>query len=263
MKYGAMNFPIKPVLDELKKIFDLGFDYFELTLDPPCAHYSDIDKIEKKLTHALDQYSMEVVCHLPTFVYTADLAPGIRKASLKEMIHSLQTAARINAKKAVLHPSFISGLGPFVLNTATEYAYESLCIIVKEAQSLGLSLCFENMYPKYHSFFKPDHFSHIFKEFPEIKLTLDTGHANIDDPERSRLFKFIQQFPDRIGHVHVSDNKGKQDDHLKVGNGNINFKKFIKLIKKAGYNDTITLEIFSSDTDDLLKSRERIAALLK
>lgn len=263
MEYGAMNFPIKPTLDELKKISDLGFDYFELTMDPPCAHYSTILKIGNELIKALNQYSMRVVCHLPTFVYTADLTPGIREISLKEVINSLKTAAWIGAKKVVLHPSFISGLGPFVMETATGYAHESLCAIIKKADHLGIDLCFENMYPKYHSFFDPSHFAQIFTEFPNLKMTLDTGHANIDDPEKKRLYEFVQRFPDRIGHIHVSDNLGKSDDHLRVGQGNINFKKFVKLLKQAGYDDTITLEIFSQDTGDLLKSRDEIQLMFK
>jgi len=42
MKYGAMNFPVKPVLEEIQRISDLGFDYVELALDPPCAHWEII-----------------------------------------------------------------------------------------------------------------------------------------------------------------------------------------------------------------------------
>ncbi len=259
MKYGAMNFPIKPVQDELKRILDLGFDYFELALDPPCAHYASILEMENEIVSACKMHSMEVICHLPTFVYTADLCPGIRDISLKEMIHSLKTAARIGAKKAVLHPSFISGLGPFVMETAKTYAHESLSAIVKEAIRLEIDICFENMYPSYHSFFDPGHFQKVFEEFPSLKMCLDTGHANIDDPHSTRLFEFIQKIPDKIGHVHVSDNCGKKDDHLGVGQGNINFEKFITKLIHAGYNDTITLEIFSDNTNDLLNSRKKIA----
>lgn len=255
MKYGAMNFPIKPVLQELQKISDLGFDYFELTLDAPCAHYSEIMKIEDELKEALQQHSMNVVCHLPTFVYTADLTPGIRKASLDEMINSIRTAGRIGAKKAVLHPGYIIGLGPLVMETAMAHAHDSLCTIVKEAGLQGLTLCLENMFPKYHSFFEPHKFTSVFKTFPELKLTLDTGHANIDDPAQTRLYEFIQRFPDRIGHVHVSDNLGIRDDHSRIGMGNINFKKFMKALRQVGYDDSITLEIFSDDPDDLVKSR--------
>ena len=262
MKYGAMNFPIKPVLDELKKISDLGFDYFELTLDPPCAHYASILEMENELVRALKQSSMDVICHLPTFVYTADLCPGIRAISLKEMIHSLKAAARVGAKKAVLHPSFISGLGPFVMETAKAYAHESLCAIVKEATQLKIDICLENMYPRYLSFFDTRHFQKIFKEFSSLKICLDTGHANIEDPYNTRLFEFVQKIGDKIGHVHISDNHGKKDEHLGVGQGNINFKKFITQLNHAGYDESITFEIFSENTNDLLDSREKISSMV-
>ncbi|CCK81942.1 sugar phosphate isomerase/epimerase family protein [Desulfobacula toluolica] len=262
MKYGAMNFPIKPVLEELEKISGLGFDYLELTLDAPYAHYTKILEMENKLVNALKQHSMGLVCHLPSFVYTADLTPGIREISLKEMIHSLETAARIGAQKAVLHPSYISGLGPLAMKTAEGYAHQSLCTIMKQADHLGIQLCFENMFPNYHSFFDPSHFTRIFKEFPDLKMTLDAGHANIDDPGKTKLYEFIQRFSDRIRHIHISDNSGKKDDHARVGNGTVNFKKFIRLLKQSGYDDTITLEIFSPDTKDLVKSRDQIALLV-
>lgn len=262
MKYGAMNFPIKPVLEEIRKISELGFDYFELAMDPPCAHYATLLDMEQEFVQALDQAAMDLVCHLPTFVYTADLTPAIRETSLKEMIYSLRAAARLGAQKAVVHPSFISGLGPFVMETATEYARESLTAIILEGETLGIQLCLENMFPRYQSWFEPAHFASIFKEFPRLKMTLDTGHANMGDPGRTRLHEFIQRFPDRIGHIHVSDNGGSRDEHLPVGQGNINFKKFAALLAQAGYQDTLTLEIFSPNPGDLIESRDKIARLL-
>ena len=38
MRYGAMNFPIKPVLKEIKALAGMGFDYVELSLD--CLLYT-------------------------------------------------------------------------------------------------------------------------------------------------------------------------------------------------------------------------------
>ena len=53
MKYGAMNFPIKPVADELADIAALGFDYLELSMDPPQAHYSTIRQQMNSILSAL------------------------------------------------------------------------------------------------------------------------------------------------------------------------------------------------------------------
>jgi hypothetical protein len=39
MRFGAMNFPVVPVLDEIETFARLGFDYLELAMDPPMAHH--------------------------------------------------------------------------------------------------------------------------------------------------------------------------------------------------------------------------------
>ena len=87
MLYGAMNFPIKPILEEIEDIAAWGFDYLELAMDPPNAHFSIIRDKRAQILSALDTHSMRLVCHLPTFVSIADLTESIRKASLNEMLN--------------------------------------------------------------------------------------------------------------------------------------------------------------------------------
>ena len=261
MLYGAMNFPVKPVIEELAAISELGFDYMELTMDPPQAHYSLIRRQKKRLLNALDQYHMKLVCHLPSFVFTADLTPNLRKASLNEVLRSLDVAAELGCAKAVLHPSYITGLGIFVMDQARKYAMESLDAVTQAADQLGIVLCLENLFPETHSLAEPEDFDEIFIKFPTLKLTLDTGHAHIEDSEGKRAVRFIQRFPDRIAHIHVSDNLGKTDDHLPVGAGTVNFSEIVTALKNIGYDDTITLEIFSKDRDYLKMSRNKMAAM--
>ena len=44
MLYGAMNFPVRPFLDELEIFSSLGFDYLELAMDPPWGGYGRGDR---------------------------------------------------------------------------------------------------------------------------------------------------------------------------------------------------------------------------
>jgi sugar phosphate isomerase/epimerase len=259
MLYGAMNFPVKPILKELEAISELGFDYLELTMDPPQAHYSIIHQQKKRLLKALDRKQMKLVCHLPTFVYTADINHVLREASLNEVLKSLEVAAELGCLKAVLHPSYIVGLGIFVKDQARKYALESLEAIMEKADQLDLLLCLENLFPKTHSLVEPEDFAEIFVKFPNLKMTLDTGHAHIEDTEGKRAVKFIERFPDRIDHIHVSDNFGEADNHLPVGAGTVNFSEIIKALNGIRYDDTITLEVFSKDRDYLKMSRNKVA----
>jgi sugar phosphate isomerase/epimerase len=263
MRYGAMNFPIKPIAQELEDIVSLGFDYIELTMDPPQAHYTTIRHMKNSILEFLKSHSMDVICHLPTFVSTADLTDSIREASLQEMFNSLDVAAELGSPKIVLHPGYIGGLGVFVQETALAYANNSLDAIISRAEELGLCVCLENMFPRCRAFVEPADFIAILQRFPKLKLTLDTGHANIGSRGERRILEFIKKFGQRIGHLHISDNFGERDDHVALGAGTINFPKIAKALKKCGYDDTATLEIFSEDRRQLQKSRDQFDAILK
>ncbi|MBI5250570.1 MAG: sugar phosphate isomerase/epimerase [Desulfomonile tiedjei] len=262
MQYGAMNFPVRPVLQELESIAALGFDYLELTMDPPHAHHSTIRAQKDDLLMSLERHRMPVICHLPTFLGLADLTESIRAASVKEMLESLDMAAELNPLKVVLHPGYVTGLGLFVFDRAREYAMESLNVIVQRAHRLGLTLCLENMFPRTNSLCEPDEFERIFQRFPNLKFTLDVGHANIGGKGGKRVLEFITKFPDRLAHVHASDNFGKEDNHLPLGAGTVDFVKIAKAIQEIGYDSTVTFEVFSRDKSYLKTSREKFEAML-
>ena len=262
MLYGAMNFPVKPILEEIEEIAALGFNYLELAMDPPNAHYSTIRDHRAQIQSALTAHSMQLVCHLPTFVSIADLTESIRRASLGEMYNSLEVAAELNALKVVLHPGHIGGLASYVMDIALDFGMQSLESIIAKADSLGLSVCLENMFPRIQTFYKPSHFTDILDRFPNLKLTLDSGHANIESRDEQRILDFIRLCGHRIGHVHISDNFGRRDDHLPIGKGAINFQAIAAALNECGYDDTITLEIFSEDRRQVKASREAFAAML-
>ena len=261
MKFGAMNFPVTPVLDEIETFARLGFDYLELAMDPPMAHHSTLSSCRPAITRALKVNGLGLVCHLPTFLSTADLTESLRRASLTEMHRSLEVAAELGAKKVVLHPSLAGGMGAYVLDTVKGYAFDFLSEMVDAASCLDVTVCLENMFVRNRLGVEPDDFEEIFKAFPSLKLTLDTGHANIHDRRGRRLKELVNRFGLRIGHLHVSDNQGKRDDHLAVGQGTIKFADLVMHLKGAGYDDTVTLEVFDENRQMLVESRERIKAM--
>jgi sugar phosphate isomerase/epimerase len=262
MLYGAMNFPVKPVIEELEEISRLGFDYLELAMDPPQAHCGIIRQEREDILRALDRCNMKIICHLPTFVFTADLTDSLREASLNEVIASLDVASDLRPLKVVLHPSYFMGLSIFVMEKARQYAMTSLEAILEKAGELGLCICIENMFPKTNSLSDPEDFSKILERFPTLKLTLDTGHAHIDGKGRNRALDFIEMFPDRIGHIHANDNFGREDIHLPIGAGTIDFRTIARALREIKYNETVTLEVFSLDRDYLKISRDKLASIM-
>lgn len=263
MQFGAMNFPIIPLLEEIDTVARLEFDYIEIAMDPPMAHYSILSESQKAITQSLSATGLGVICHLPTFVSTADLTESLRRASVTEMLRSLSVAADLGAKKVVLHPSMVCGMGPFVLETVKGYAFDFLAEITTAAERLDITICIENMMPRNRLGVEPDDFDEIFSTFPLLMLTLDTGHAHLADHTNNRLNEFVKRFGNRLGHLHFSDNTGRSDSHLAIGNGTIHFTELIRKIKAAGYNDSLTLEVFESDRRKLVKSKNLVKKLLR
>lgn len=262
MRFGAMNFPVTPILEEIADFGKMKMDYLELAMDPPQAHYLQIQQQKSNILKALERFNMGLVCHLPTFVYTAHLTESIRFASLNEVTASLETAADLGAEKVVVHPGYIDGLAIHVPDHALDLALESLAKIYMRAETLGVKLCVENMFPRAGPFAEPKDFMPIFQTFPGIKLVLDTGHANIGDPTGKRIEHFITAFGDRLGHLHMSDNNGHLDEHLPLGHGNIEFRRVAGALRSVGYDQTVTLEIFDTDRSALLRSRLKLEKIL-
>jgi sugar phosphate isomerase/epimerase len=226
-------------------------------MDPPEATPQKILSQKKAIHNLLNRYQMDILAHLPTFVWTSDLYESLRKASLQENFEALETSAELGVKKVVLHPGYVTGMGKFVIDKAKKYGLESMEAILKKVNCLGMILCIENMFPQALFLTQPYEFQEVFEIFPEIRLTLDIGHANLGG-DRNRAMEFIQRYGYRIGHIHANDNFGKEDNHLPIGAGIIDFERVIKALKETSYDETITIEVFSKDRDYLKISKEKI-----
>ncbi len=83
-----------------------------------------------------------------------------------------------------------------------------------------------------------------------IKATFDTGHMNEwrqhfkgDEKEFNKWYlNQVQKMIDKkiIGHIHLTDNWGYDDEHLTPGQGNTPNKEVVKMLEKAGFKDFIT-----------------------
>ena len=262
MHFGAMNYPLRPVLEEIKVFSAMGFDYLELAMDPPEAHHEKLLDQSEAIRERLAVYDLGLVCHLPTFLSTADLTASIRRASRREIRDSIGMAARLGARRVVLHPSIMSGMGCHVPALFNGYARESLDEAVECAAQVRIDLCLENLFPQLTPFGTLDDWDRCFARYPQLGLTLDIGHANIEPGGMTQILTYIRRFQSRLRHIHVSDNLGRQDDHLPVGDGQIDFPAVAEALNQIGYQEGLTLEIFTHNRDDLVRSRDRLAAML-
>jgi sugar phosphate isomerase/epimerase len=93
-----------------------------------------------------------------------------------------------------------------------------------------------------------------------ITATFDTGHLNmwrkywVPDEKKSMkendedfnkwMLNKVGEMVDKniMGHVHIDDNQGYQDEHLAPGEGNTPIKEMVDLLKKKGYKGELIIE---------------------
>jgi sugar phosphate isomerase/epimerase len=236
MKIGVMNNPGKSVYDEVCAFGEARFDFVDLTIEGPAALEIDAAKLQP----ILDRYGMSVTGHTDPCLPYAYPIQDIRSACLKELERCAKIFSALGAGVMNIHPSYFCP--PAMRNHIVDLNVEALKPIVEMAAAYGLTVVLENFKAPF------DRVSTIQKmmdEVPGLALHLDFGHANFG---KDNHHVFCKKLGRAIRHVHFSDNRGREDNHMPLGVGNINWDSAVKSLKAIGYDDTITLEVFCDDT---------------
>jgi len=250
VKIGMMNNPRLNLLAEISWAKNNGFDFLDLTLEPPAAYRGrfEVGEVQK----ALADSNLGVIGHTAYYLPLASPFESLRHAALEETHWVLEVLAQLKASKMTVHPdrSIVFTMGA---KGVLQKNLHTLSEIDELARPLGIQVLIENMDRTFNSV---EQIQQALSQRRSLGFHLDVGHANLN-AERNRTEEFLQAFFDRLAHVHLSDNfGGKEDLHLPLGTGNIDWKKIIPMLKSVGYDGTITLEIFSPDRRYLLLSRE-------
>ena len=102
----------------------------------------------------------------------------------------------------------------------------------------------------------------VLEAVPDLGLTLDVGHGQLLT-DTNTSFDIIENLSASIKHIHLHDNRGgrgvKDDLHLPLGDGIIDFHGIFEALVKKGYDGTVTLEL---EKEVLESSRERIRQIV-
>jgi sugar phosphate isomerase/epimerase len=249
MLLGLMNNPARDPLKEIARIADNGFDFVDLTLEPPGARADQINPA--KIRAALQARNLSVVGHTAYYLPFASPFDAVQAGAVAEAERCLPVFAHVGARLMNLH---LDCRAPGH-DTAyiTKRNVEAIERLLPAAQQLGIRLMIENADGD-----TADTLAPVLDALPAhlVGLHLDVGHANIRTSRASNTASLLGRYADRLLHVHFSDNKGKGDDHLAIGAGAIDWRREIKALQAVGYNGTITLECFYGDADLIAYSRD-------
>jgi sugar phosphate isomerase/epimerase len=233
---------------------ELGFDFIDLTLEPPMAMAQRIDA--KAVKSALADANLGVVGHTAFYLPICSPFESIRRASADELKHCLEVFAILGASWMNLHPD---NTAPFYdRRFVIEKNLQTIREILPFAKDLGMGLMIENLPGGFNN---RNQLAELLDPVPELGLHLDIGHANLQTAYNTSQ-ELLASYGQRLRHVHLHDNKGGSADlHLPLGAGNLDARQQICALQAAGYDGTITLEVFTSDRQHLVYSRDVLRRL--
>jgi sugar phosphate isomerase/epimerase len=244
-----MNFPGRSVAKEIHRVAEDGFDFLDLTLEPPAAWLPD----GKEVARLCGDLGLGIVGHTAYYLPIASTFPELRKVARDLFRRALDTFADAGVELVNVHPDQRVPLQ--ALDQVRAANADAIGDLAAYADQRGIRLMVENLDRLFASV---SDIKAVLDAVPQAGLHLDIGHANLrlGLGEKNRAAAFLAELGERLCHVHVSDNSGGTEDrHLPLGAGSIDWKAAIRALKESGYDGTVTLEIFSREREHLRTSR--------
>ncbi|VVB97809.1 endonuclease 4 [uncultured archaeon] len=214
---------------------ELGFSGWEVVSE---GKQQLDDETLSQIKNIIETTKLVLTLHLPfSDLNLGSLNHPIWKESIWQMTRCLERASNF-VKLAVVHPGHLSPLGMQLPDMAWQQNIEGLRAICDFADDLGITIGVENMPNMQHIFGKqPGEILGMIEslERENAGLALDMGHANTN----GLVSEFLSDLS-KVVHVHLHDNKGRSDEHLELGKGNINWKEVIPKFK--GYDGRFVTE---------------------
>ncbi len=249
-----MNHPARDVISEIKWMADIGLDFVDLTLEPPLASARRLDL--RAIRAALEDNGLEVVGHTAFYLPLCSPFESIRRAAVEELKICLEAFATIGAKWMNLHPDSKAPLHErrFVIERNVQTIHD----LFGTARNCQVGLMIENLPGSFNTVAQ---LRQLLDPIPELGLHLDIGHANLM-VDHNTTDDILAAFGKRLRHVHLHDNKGGSADlHLPLGSGTVDTPHYVRSLQSAGYDGTITLEVFTPDRQYLIHSRDVLRRL--
>jgi sugar phosphate isomerase/epimerase len=215
-----------------------GTAYIEIVDDG--LHTLNTQRV-KLLNEMAKSHSLKYSVHAPfADINIASPSKPILNAIIKRLEKSMANASALNAYLWIFHPGLKTGISMFYPEQDWFQNLETISHLSKIAEDYGVKIAIENVPEPYPFLMKSvEHFRKFYEESDtDISMVLDIGHANIN----GQTELFLKIFKDKIVHIHAHDNDGKDDQHLGIGYGTVDWEKIAKLLTHMQYDRALIIE---------------------
>jgi len=205
-----------------------------------------------------ESYGLKYSIHAPfADINIASPSKTMLKAMLKRLEKSISCAGALNAYVWVFHPGLKTGVSMFYPGMDWLQNLKTTRLLLKTASDYGVKIAIENVPEPYPFLMKSvEDFSRFYEELNEdVDLVFDIGHANLN----GQIERFLMVFAGKIVHIHAHDNNGKDDQHLGMGYGNIDWKSVANTLKRISYDKVIIIESVEHIEESMHKLKQLFA----
>jgi sugar phosphate isomerase/epimerase len=246
----CLSEPFSKMIQRLAKVKTL---YIEIVDDG--LHTLDKKRVQT-LKEAAKSRNIKYTLHAP-FADINIASPFIPmlNATVKRLKQSIAFANALNAQLWIFHPGTKTGISMFYPGNDWKQNIKTIQALHKTAEEYGVNIALENLPEKYGFIMKSsEDFAKFYREtsLNDIGIALDIGHANLE----GQAEPFLRKLPDKIVHIHVSDNMGENDQHLGIGYGKIDWQQLAQTLKGIAYDKTIIIESVEHVEESLQKLKQ-------
>jgi sugar phosphate isomerase/epimerase len=211
---------------------EMGLALAEIAITDPEGFYEQIDGYRE----VADRTRIKYLCHGPREGDPNDIH-ALEKSYLPKVLKIFPIMPKLDMSLLTIHLWLDRR---FIKKDTITRKTDMLNEITEYASNLGISVCLENMSER------AEDLSEVLQDVPLLNITLDLGHAQLLS-DKNTSHGFIEQFPEKIKHIHIHDNYGgnspEDDLHLPIGKGSIDFVSIFSELRRIPYRGSMTLEL--------------------
>jgi len=227
--------------EALELASELGYTHFELWAEWPRAWPRAMGEGDRERI-ASEMEGLGLSCSVHATFRDLNLAspnPAVREESVRQAIESIELAADLGARVAVVHPGRMASSRDDP-REAWSLLADSLSRVAEAAERLGVVIAVENMEGRPREIVRlPSDLLRLIEEVGSrsLAVTLDASHAGtVGDP-----IEFVRELGGVVAHVHVSDYSGGRS-HLPLGEGSLDLPGFLSALAEVGYSGAVVVE---------------------
>jgi sugar phosphate isomerase/epimerase len=195
------------------------------------------------IAEALSANGQETTIHGPFM----DLNPGsteplLRQATMHRFHQALDAALILKPRIMVLHPGYDKWRYGESQDSWLKHSIDGWQEVLERVRSIGCTIAVENIFEE-----EPATLRALLEaiDSPLVRHCFDVGHWNLFG--KVGMAEWFAELGDYIVEAHIHDNRGERDNHAPLGEGNIDFDLFFRLMGQYAPDAAWTIEAHSRE----------------